>query len=160
MSEAKKARGGPRDGLIIVDAATLDVVRRHGAETYPHECCGALLGHADAWSILRALPLPNTTEEGPRRRFMIRPADYRVAEREASAAGLELVGFYHSHPDHPARPSQHDLDHAWPNLHYLIASVHDGRPDVVRGWLLEQDRSAFLETRLSLPVTPLSQPVA
>lgn len=160
MSEAKKARGGPRDGVIVVNAAALDVVRTHGAETYPHECCGALLGRADDWSILRALPLPNTTEEGPRRRFMIRPADYRVAEREASAAGLELVGFYHSHPDHPARPSQHDLDHAWPNLHYLIVSVHDGRPDVVRGWLLEQDRSAFLETRLSLPVTPLPQPVA
>lgn len=139
-----------RDALIDISEATLDDIRRHGAETYPHECCGALFGHADTGVILRALPLPNTTEEGPRRRFMIRPADYRVAERAASEAGLELVGFYHSHPDHPARPSQHDLDHAWPNLHYLIASVHDGRPDVIRAWLLAQDRSAFSETGLRL----------
>jgi proteasome lid subunit RPN8/RPN11 len=140
----------PREALIDISEATLDEIRRHGAETYPHECCGALFGRADTGVILRALPLPNTTEEGPRRRFMIRPADYRVAERAAGEAGLDLVGFYHSHPDHPARPSQHDLDHAWPNMHYIIASVHDGRPDVIRSWLLEQDRSAFSETGLRL----------
>jgi proteasome lid subunit RPN8/RPN11 len=147
------------DALLSVTAisgAALDVIRHHGAEAYPHECCGALFGKADASTIVTAFPLPNTTEEGPRRRFMIRPDDYRVAERAATAAHLDLVGFYHSHPDHPARPSQHDLDHAWPNMHYLIESVHGGRPDVLRAWFLKDDRSAFFETRLELsaPAVP------
>lgn len=148
--ERRSTTKSTRAGMTRIDGAALALIRAHGGETYPHECCGALFGRADEGTIERAMALPNTTEEGPRRRFMIRPADYRVAEREAAAAGLELVGFYHSHPDHPARPSQHDLDHAWPNMHYLIVSVHSGHADVLRGWWLAEDRSAFFETRLSL----------
>ena len=99
---------------------------RHGEETYPHECCGALVGtrrrrHGDACA------LPNTTEEGPRRRFLVRPSDYRLAEQRRRELGGELLGFYHSHPDHPARPSQYDLDHAWPTFAYVIVSGHGGR---------------------------------
>jgi proteasome lid subunit RPN8/RPN11 len=134
------------DGSVDVSPQARDAIHRHAVETYPHECCGALLGRGDG--IVSALPLPNTTEEGPRRRFLIRPDDYRTAERAARAAGLDLLGFYHSHPDHPARPSQHDLDHAWPNLHYIIASVLEGRVDDVRTWFLRDDRSAFDERPL------------
>src|SRR5215208_3382353 len=100
-------------------------IRAHGQETYPHECCGALVGAGD--HVAAIVPLPNTTEEGPRRRFLVRPSDYREAERQASALGGELLGFYHSHPDHPARPSQYDLDHGWPTFAYVIVSVRDGR---------------------------------
>ncbi len=103
-----------------VDAA----IRRHGEETYPHECCGALVGSGGR--VTAAVPLPNTTEEGPRRRFLVRPSDYRLAEQRASELGGELLGFYHSHPDHPARPSQFDLDHAWPNFAYVIVAVAAG----------------------------------
>ncbi len=131
--------------LTLLPAARA-VIDRHAAEAYPHECCGALYGSEDA--IAEALPLPNTTEEGPRRRFLIRPSDYRLAEAHASACGLAFVGFYHSHPDHPARPSQHDLDHAWPNMHYLITSVLNGTVDVTYGWRLREDRSAFDEIQL------------
>ena len=99
--------------------------------------------------IVEALPLPNTTEEGPRRRFRISDPDYMLArEAHARKSGHALVGFYHSHPDHPARPSQTDLDHAWPNMHYLITSVLDGRVDVTRAWRLREDRSQFDETTL------------
>jgi proteasome lid subunit RPN8/RPN11 len=95
---------------IAVDEA----IRRHGQEAYPHECCGALVG---GMGQLRAIvELPNTTEEGPRRRFLVRPSDYRLAEQRAADLGGELLGFYHSHPDHPARPSQYDLAHAWPTF--------------------------------------------
>ena len=124
------------------------IIERHAAETYPHECCGALYGPDDGHHIVEALPLPNTTEEGPRRRFLIRPRDYREAEAHASRSRQALVGFYHSHPDHPARPSQHDLDHAWPNMHYLITSVREGKVDVTYAWRLREDRSQFDETRL------------
>ena len=71
--------------------------------------------------------LPNTTDGGPRRRFLVRPSDYQLAERRATELGGELLGFYHSHPDHPARPSQYDLDHAWPTFAYIIVAVAAGR---------------------------------
>ena len=86
--------------------------------------------------VWQACPLPNTTEEGPRRRFLVRPQDYRAAERRATEQGLELIGFYHSHPDHPARPSQYDLDHAWPVFSYVIVSVRRAAAETSRrgGW--------------------------
>ena len=91
----------------------------------------------------------NTTEEGPRRRFMVRPDDYRTAEKKASEVGADLLGFYHSHPDHPARPSQYDLDHAWPFFSYIIVSVREGQPELMTSWLLKDDRSAFDEEALT-----------
>jgi proteasome lid subunit RPN8/RPN11 len=141
-------------GLSLTDAARA-AIHAHGEDTYPHECCGALLGAADRRHVLEALPLPNSTEEGPRRRFLITPRDYMLSEREARSRGLDLVGFYHSHPDHPARPSEHDLAHAWPNLHYIILSVMAGRADAMRDWMLATDRSAFGEVALlASPAAP------
>ena len=116
-------------------------IRAHGRETFPHECCGAMLGKDGG--VREAYALPNTTEEGPRRRFLVRPDDYRVAEKRAREAGLELLGFYHSHPDHPAKPSQYDLDHAWPSLSYVIVSVMAGEDKDLTSWRLKDDRTAF-----------------
>jgi proteasome lid subunit RPN8/RPN11 len=123
------------------------VIRRHGEETFPDECCGALVGKGD--EVSAAVPLPNTTAEGPRRRFMVRPSDYMAAERAASERGGDLLGFYHSHPDHPARPSQFDLDHAWPNFAYVIVSVMAGRAADMTVWYLKEDRSNFDEGTLN-----------
>ncbi|HZR26652.1 MAG TPA: M67 family metallopeptidase [Vicinamibacterales bacterium] len=125
-----------------VDAA----IRAHGQDTFPHECCGALVGAGDR--VTAIVPLANTTEEGPRRRFLVRPSDYREAEKQASALGGELLGFYHSHPDHPARPSQYDLDHAWPTFAYIIVSVMSGSAGDMTVWFLKEDRSSFDEGRL------------
>jgi proteasome lid subunit RPN8/RPN11 len=130
-----------------VVAAILD----HGRQTYPNECCGALIGRAG--TVMEAFPLPNTTEEGPRRRFMVRPHDYRAAERRALATAAELLGFYHSHPDHPAEPSQYDLDHAWPSFSYVIVSVSNGEPGAIRSWRLRDDRSQFDEETLEAPAS-------
>jgi len=88
---------------LALEPAVGRAIRAHGEETYPHECCGALVGDGDR--ALETVALPNTTEEGPRRRFLVRPSDYRMAEQRARELGGELLGFYHSHPDHPARPS-------------------------------------------------------
>ena len=118
-------------------------IRRHGTETYPNECCGALI--ASGGAIVEAFPLPNTTAEGPRRRFLIGPDDYRLAEARARARDGTLAGFYHSHPDHPARPSETDLAQAWPNLTYIIVAVRDGQPEDLRFWRLREDRSGFEE---------------
>jgi proteasome lid subunit RPN8/RPN11 len=128
---------------VLLGPGVAAAIRRHGQETYPHECCGALIG---AGSIARAaVALPNMTEEGPRRRFLVRPGDYKLAEREASAQGAELLGFYHSHPDHPARPSQFDLDHAWPTFAYVIVAVAGGDAREMTVWFLKEDRSSFDE---------------
>ena len=135
-----------RDRPLHLDPDFEHEIRRHGDETYPHECCGALLGAQVRVSTTVALP--NTTEEGPRRRFLVRPSDYRLAEQRASAAGAELLGFYHSHPDHPARPSQYDLDHAWPTFAYVIVSVASGVARDVTVWFLKDDRSTFVEGSL------------
>ena len=126
-----------------VDAA----IRIHGQQTYPHECCGALVGR-DGF-VTAVVALPNTTDEGPRRRFMVRPSDYQLAERRATELGGELLGFYHSHPDHPARPSQYDLDHAWPTFAYIIVAVADGAATEMTVWYLLEDRSRFEEGSLN-----------
>jgi proteasome lid subunit RPN8/RPN11 len=135
---------------IDLDAA----IRQHGQETYPHECCGALVGRDGVVSAVVALP--NTTDEGPRRRFMVRASDYQLAERRASELGVELLGFYHSHPDHPARPSQYDLDHAWPTFAYIIVAVagvgaaaEGAKAGDMTVWYLKEDRSRFEEGTLN-----------
>jgi proteasome lid subunit RPN8/RPN11 len=134
------------DGRLVLAPGVAGAIRRHGEETYPHECCGALVGGdgtADA-----VIALPNTTEEGPRRRFLVRPSDYRLAEQRAGDLGVQLLGFYHSHPDHPARPSQYDLDHAWPTFAYVIVSVAAGAAAHMTVWWLKDDRTTFEEGEL------------
>lgn len=126
---------------LALQRGVAGAIRSHGAETYPDECCGALIGRDGA--VTSTYALPNTTEEGPRRRFRVRPQDYRDAEQRAAAGGADLLGFYHSHPDHPARPSQYDLDHAWPFFSYIIVSVRGGVPEDITSWRLREDRSAF-----------------
>ncbi|OLD22617.1 MAG: hypothetical protein AUJ01_00035 [Acidobacteria bacterium 13_1_40CM_3_65_5] len=134
------------DRRLIITGDVEHAIRAHGQETYPHECCGALVGKGDI--VTTVVALPNTTEEGPRRRFLVRPSDYRQAERRATEMGGEVLGFYHSHPDHPSRPSRYDLDHAWPTFAYIIVSVMNGAAADMTVWYLKNDRSSFEEGSL------------
>ena len=130
--------------MIALRESEVAAIRAHGRETYPDECCGALLGRLQGEvavvEAVEAIRNVRETEER-RRRFLVDPRDYLAIEREASRRGLEVLGFYHSHPDHPAAPSAFDRLHAWPNLHYLILSVADGEPIELTSWLLSEDRS-------------------
>jgi len=123
-------------------------IARGAREAYPYECCGALLGAGP--TVALALPLPNTSDEPKERRFRIQPDDYRRAETRAELEGYELLGFYHSHPNHPARPSAYDLEHAWPNLTYVIVSIESDRIGDQTAWLLSEDRSRFESVELSI----------
>ena len=134
---------------VVLQRAAIAGIRAHAAEAYPHECCGALIARDGA--IVEAFPLPNTTAEGARRRFLVGPLDYRLSEARARELEGELAGFYHSHPDHPARPSAHDLEHAWPNLTYVIIAVSNGTPGEATAWRLRDDRSAFDRGDLTWP---------
>ncbi len=133
-------------------------IRQHGADTYPHECCGALLGRditgADGTAtaggvqsplreILALFPLVNRREDSPHNRFSVTAEDVRDAEKVARGQKLDVVGWYHSHPDHPARPSQYDREHAWPWYSYVIVSVAGGKPEEMTSWRLSDDRSDY-----------------
>ena len=132
--------------VTTISESAVEAIRRHGAADFPYECCGALI--AVNGSIVEAFPLKNTTGGGAARRFRIGPDGYRDAEARAAKRGGTLAGFYHSHPNEPARPSQYDLDHAWPNLTYVIVSVNGGTPGDITAWHLRDDRSGFDEGEL------------
>jgi cysteine synthase B len=138
------------DEQFEVPDAVLAAIRSHGASSFPDECCGALIGD-EPGLVIEALPLSNTTSDERRRRFLIGPEAYRAAEARATETGKSLIGFYHSHPNHPAVPSAFDLEHAWPNLRYVIVSVMGGHPEAVRTWRLRTDRSGFDEEVLVSP---------
>jgi proteasome lid subunit RPN8/RPN11 len=120
-------------------------IQAHGMETYPHECCGAILGRDGdgAREALDLLPLTNRREDSPRNRFEVTPDDVQLAEKAAREKKLELIGWYHSHPDAPARPSEFDREHAWPWYSYIIVSVQSGMPREMNSWRLQDDRAAY-----------------
>ena len=134
--------------LLRLPVETRAEIRAHGVAAYPDECCGVLLGPKDG-TVSDTWRLDNTTDLERRRRFLIGPDDYRRAEARAAERGLDIVGFYHSHPDHPAEPSAFDLAHAWPNLSYAIVSIRGGVPREMRSWRLRADRSGYDEESIT-----------
>jgi proteasome lid subunit RPN8/RPN11 len=131
------------------------VIRAHGVAGYPFECCGALIGRetsAGERRVIEAWPLTNNAAATPERRFTIAPDDYRRAEARAAASGGALLGFYHSHPDAPARPSLEDLAQAWPNLDYIIVSIVRGQAGEISCWRLREDRSGFDREDITWPI--------
>ncbi|MDQ2731636.1 MAG: M67 family metallopeptidase [Armatimonadota bacterium] len=122
-------------------------MQRHAEETYPHECCGFLLGKDvdGVKQISSILQASNLRDDSPQNRYLIDPKDFLRADRQARAEGLDILGIYHSHPDHPARPSEFDREHAWPYYSYIIFAVHGGKVVDAHSWLLNEDRAAFDE---------------
>jgi len=120
-------------------------IHAHGVETYPHECCGALLGRDGDGTreVADLMALENRRDDSPRNRFEVTPEDVRLAEKTAREKRLELIGWYHSHPDAPARPSEYDRDHAWPWYSYIIVSVQKGLARETTSWRLQDDRAAY-----------------
>jgi proteasome lid subunit RPN8/RPN11 len=130
---------------MIASANVLEEIGRHAAEAYPEECCGALFGaKVDGEVRVRSTErVANRRTDQRERRFSIDPLDYGRLEQLAEASGLGLVGIYHSHPDHPAAPSEYDREHAFPYFHYLIVAVDAGRPREMTCWILSEDRGTF-----------------
>jgi proteasome lid subunit RPN8/RPN11 len=128
-------------------------IAAHGERDYPHECCGLLLGHfaeSGLKNIIEIYPISNAREEAAKRnRFLIRPEELLRGEKHAANNGLEVVGFYHSHPDHPAVPSAYDLEHAWPVYSYIVVAVRAGAAADLRSWEMEPDRLKFTEEEIS-----------
>lgn len=128
-------------------------IRRHGESDYPHECCGLLLGSIDEAGRKIAeevYPISNAREESARpNRFLIAPEEFLRAEKYARAARRDVIGIYHSHPDHPAQPSPFDLDNAWPVYSYIIVSVRQGQAAEFLSWELASDRARYNHEEIS-----------
>ena len=133
--------------MIRIPAEAVEAIRAHATATYPEECCGALIGQSSATgkSVRAVRPLQNSGAEQRERRFEVRPDAMREVERAAEADGLEVIGIYHSHPEHPAAPSEHDRDHAWPWYSYVIVRVVRGESKDLTSWILSDDRARFFE---------------
>jgi proteasome lid subunit RPN8/RPN11 len=156
-------------GRLRIGRELAEQMARHAAEDYPRECCGALLGReapvepepGAVREVLRVVPLPNR-QDSPLHRFLLAAEDVREAERSAREARCQLLGWYHSHPDSPARPSAYDREHAWPWYSYVIVSVAKGVPGEMASWRLADDRSAFLPEKIEAggadPHLPASVP--
>jgi proteasome lid subunit RPN8/RPN11 len=136
--------------MIRLPEDAVRAIEAHGSDSYRDEACGVLYGRSgpQGKEVVRADRMTNAREDERHRRFIVTADDYRRAETEASRSGLELLGFYHSHPDHPAFPSRYDLDHAFPFFSYVILSVEKGEPRALRSFVLSEDRSAFHEETL------------
>ncbi|MDR3573025.1 MAG: M67 family metallopeptidase [Anaerolineaceae bacterium] len=142
---------------LAIAAEIMKKIQLHGEAAYPEEGAGFLLGKDNSSGglsrreVLAILELPNRREDGSRHnRYLIGPKDYLQAEDEADRLGLTLVGVFHSHPDHPDRPSDFDRDWAQPWFSYLITSVQNGRAVSSRSWRLLDDRSGFEEENIRL----------
>jgi proteasome lid subunit RPN8/RPN11 len=137
--------------VLALSAADLAAIGRHGERTYPEECCGFLLGVSagERTRVERVVPAINERQDSRHNRFVMSPEIVLAAHKEARAAGLSVVGYYHSHPDHPAVPSEFDREHAWPGLSYLIVAVRGGQVEAAKSWRLRDDRARFEEESLT-----------
>lgn len=126
-------------------------VRRHALAGYPEEICGGLLGRRDAVAVRVAevVPLHNERDDERDRRYLIGPDDVLSLEKRAEASDQQVIGFYHSHPDAAAVPSDYDRQHAWPGYVYLIVAVADGEAREAAGWQLTDERDRFVPLTLS-----------
>lgn len=140
---------------MVIDADTMAAVRRQLEADYPHEGCGLLVGRTMVDGevfVTDRVPVQNVRlgDEAASTRYLISPEDFRCADTRAAAAGDEVIGVYHSHPDVGPFPSDYDREHAWPWFHYLIVSVKAGLAEEERVWQLLDDRSSFVEQDLNL----------
>jgi len=130
---------------LILAPGALAALHEHARRGYPHEVVGILAGRRDEGRVSRSVPLGNERADRPEDRYQVSGLTLLRAEEALAAEGLEVVGYYHSHPDHPARWSDYDRDHALPNMSYLITAVQGGTIVDTRSWRLREDRSAMDE---------------
>jgi proteasome lid subunit RPN8/RPN11 len=135
---------------VRLSGALVEEIRREGESAYPGECCGVLGGRVGrVKEVVRLVPVVNRRTDDPRR-YLISPDDLLRITSELSRSDLDVLGYYHSHPDHPATPSDFDSEHAWPWYSYIIVRVDRGRAVELTSWVLEEDCSAMHQESLEV----------
>jgi len=137
---------------LALEHRQVNAIRQHGEADYPAEACGLIGGTVEDGSQVAVLlvPLVNRRTDSARNRYLIDPESFRRAQEKLDRDGLQVIGVYHSHPDHPPTPSAFDREHAWPWLSYLILGVARGRAGEIKSWTLSQDRAAFAEEPITI----------
>ena len=130
---------------LVLDPRHQAAIRRHGEADYPAEACGLIGGALDEGRkvTVQLVPLSNQRTDSARNRYLIDPDSFRRAQQKLERDGLEVIGVYHSHPDHAPEPSAFDREHAWPWLSYVIVAVGRGHAGDIRSWVLTDDRAGF-----------------
>ncbi len=123
--------------------SAIEAIEAHGAEGYPDEICGVMLGTLADRVVSEVRRARNIIVERSRDRYEIDPRDHIRIQREADASGLDIVGYYHSHPDHPAQASRFDTERAWAGYVYVIVSIQGGKPVDANAFVAEQDGGPF-----------------
>jgi proteasome lid subunit RPN8/RPN11 len=135
---------------LKITQPAFDAVKAHGAEGYPHEICGILVGPRGGKTVTEAKRARNIIVERARDRYEIDPRDHIRIQREADADGLDIIGYYHSHPDHPAQASRFDTERAWAGYVYVIVSVANGEPVDANAFVADQDGGPFRSEALEI----------
>jgi proteasome lid subunit RPN8/RPN11 len=140
---------------LILSKSLYSQIEQEGVAAFPNECCGVMIGHDDNATGKRIVeklePLTNSFEATEQyHRFRLDPLEYIQAEKSASAQGKLILGFYHSHPDHPAKPSEYDRQYAWPFYSYVIVSIMNRKPTAMTSWLLDEATEQFQEQPITM----------
>jgi len=138
--------------MIRLKSADIEEIKQIAQKTYPHECCGVMVGSVEngVKTVTELIPAENQRTDSPANRYLITPDLLNELEKKLKGTDRAIVGFFHSHPDVPARPSTYDQDHAWPWYSYVIVSVNRGQAGEILNWKLRDDRSAFDAEKMEL----------
>jgi len=138
--------------MIRLKSADIEEIKQIAQKTYPHECCGVMVGSVEngVKTVTELIPAENQRTDSPANRYLITPDLLNELEQKLKGTDRAIVGFFHSHPDVPAQPSTYDQDHAWPWYSYVIVSVNKGEAREVHNWKLRDDRSAFDAEKMEL----------
>ena len=138
--------------MIRLKSADIEEIKQIAQKTYPHECCGVMVGSVEdgVKTVTELIPAENQRTDSPANRYLITPDLLNELEKKLKGTDRAIVGFFHSHPDVPAQPSTYDQDHAWPWYSYVIVSVNRGQAGEIHNWKLRDDRSAFDAEKMEL----------
>ncbi len=138
--------------MIRLKSADIEEIKQIAQNTYPHECCGVMVGSVEngVKTVTELIPAENQRTDSPANRYLITPDLLNELEKKLKGTDRAIVGFFHSHPDVPAQPSTYDQDHAWPWYSYVIVSVNKGEAGEIHNWKLRDDRSAFDAEKMEL----------
>ncbi len=138
--------------MIRLKSADIEELKQIAQKTYPHECCGVMVGSVEngVKTVTELIPAENQRTDSPANRYLITPDLLNELEKKLKGTDRAIVGFFHSHPDVPAQPSNYDQDHAWPWYSYVIVSVNKGQAGEIHNWKLRDDRSAFDAEKMEL----------
>ena len=126
-----------------IHRSAFEAIQAHGSEGYPHEICGVMIGPRGDQTVTEVKRARNIVTDRAHDRYEIDPRDHMRIQRDADAAGLDIVGYYHSHPDHPAQASRFDTERAWAGYVYLIVAIHSGQPVDANAFIADKDGGPF-----------------